>query len=123
MGLRVDKNPNWGKTASLILDAIKVMSGVKMRVVWIADLLGVNSRTVYRVLEILKDKGMPLRSEKNGVEVYYWLDKEEIASWFTPPRMKTKLKQAIIRHSRKVVVKERVKRGLVEEEDLSLLAL
>jgi len=95
MGSR-KKNLSWGKTASLSLDAIAILSGSKVRVVWLADVLEVNPRTVYRILDILREKDFPLRSKRRGREVFYWMDPVKTTEWFTSAKeMKKDLVQEI----------------------------
>jgi len=90
MGSR-EKNLSWGKTASLSLDAITILSGLKSRVVWLADVLEVNPRTIYRILNILREKDFPLRSKRSGREVFYWLENEKVIEWFRYQRKKARI--------------------------------
>lgn len=77
-----------GYTIALVVEALRVLSGLRLRVVELADNLGISCRSTYRLLDTLQELGLPLRCEQEGREVRYWLNRKEAATWLTAAQLR-----------------------------------
>lgn len=64
-----------GQTVRVALEGLGHLSRARLRVVELADLLGISTRAVYRLLGFFREYGLPVRSEKKGRLVRYWVQK------------------------------------------------
>ena len=83
MTRRTEENPGRGRIAVELLNAIQALCGVRLRVVELSDVLGVNLRSTYRILNVIEEQNLPLKSERKGKMVRYWLDKKGMVGWLT----------------------------------------
>ena len=67
-------NP-YGDTDQKVEDAIVILAAGRMELVELADVLEVTAEETDRILSAIKDMGLPLRSEKKGREVRYWIER------------------------------------------------
>lgn len=72
-----------GRTIALVIEALRILYGLRLRTVELADALGISYRAAYRLLRTFRTLGLPLRSERKGREVRWWLHRKEAAAWLT----------------------------------------
>ncbi len=77
-----------GYTITLVVEALRALSGLRLRVVELADLLGCSERAAYRLLTSFRGLGLPLRSERTGKTVRWSLERRETYNWLTAAQLK-----------------------------------
>lgn len=74
-------------TVVLVVECIRVLCGVRLRVEELAEVLGVSESAARRLLAGLREAGVPLRSQRTGREVRWWLDRGEASAAVTAFQM------------------------------------
>ncbi len=70
------------RTAAELLEVIRLMVVCdRLTVHDLAEDLGVDKRTVYRIVEVLRRLNAPIRSVREGGRVVYWMRRGELLDW------------------------------------------
>ncbi len=74
--------PGRYRTAAELLEAIRhLVAGGRLSVPDLAEDMGINRRTAYRIVKVLRQLNAPIRSTRDGGRVIYWMTRGDLLDW------------------------------------------